>query len=45
MALGEGSGKLATYRIDDETGHLSPLDVLHVGNGPTWVLALDLGGG
>lgn len=45
LALGQGSGKLATYRIDDETGHLTPLETYNAGTSPTWVLALDLGGG
>jgi 6-phosphogluconolactonase (cycloisomerase 2 family) len=34
---------LASYRIDDETGHLTPLETIDVGGGPMWVMALDLG--
>ena len=43
LCAGQGSGKLATYRVDDETGHLAPLEVYEVGNSPTWVMVLDLG--
>ena len=43
IVAGQNSGKLATYRIDDETGHLTALQTLDVGGGPIWVMALDLG--
>ncbi|MEC8990678.1 MAG: beta-propeller fold lactonase family protein, partial [Candidatus Latescibacterota bacterium] len=43
IAAGQTTGKLASYRIDDETGHLTPLETIDVGGGPMWVMALDLG--
>jgi 6-phosphogluconolactonase len=43
FAAGTASGRLASYRIDIETGTLSPLAVYTVGQRPTAVLATRLG--
>ena len=45
LAAGQGSGKMAVYRIDDQTGRLAPLEVYAVGQTPMWILVLDLSGG
>lgn len=42
FAAGETSGKLQSYKIDPETGKLSPLQNLSAGNGPVWVEAVTL---
>ena len=36
------SGRLASYRIDQESGELTPLEVLEGGNRPMWVLITHL---
>ena len=38
IAAGLDSGRLASFRIDSETGELKPLDVYDTGKGPMWVL-------
>jgi 6-phosphogluconolactonase len=43
-AAGGGSGRLAAYRIDEQSGALEPLEVYEVGASPSWVLVLELGG-
>jgi len=43
FAAGTASGRLASYRIDAETGALAPLDVYTVGKRPAAVLAVPLG--
>ena len=43
FAAGTASGQLASYRINTETGTLSPLAVYTVGQRPTAVLAARLG--
>lgn len=40
LAAGEGSGKLAVYRVDADTGRLTRLETLDVGKSLTWVLAV-----
>ncbi len=35
---GQGSGRIATYRINQQTGALSPLENYAVGENPMWVL-------
>jgi 6-phosphogluconolactonase len=42
FAAGTASGRLASYRIDGETGALAPLDVYAVGRRPAAVLAVPL---
>jgi 6-phosphogluconolactonase len=42
FAAGEGSGKLAVYRIAAETGGLTRLTEYAVGERPWWVLAVEL---
>ena len=37
---GQGSGRLATYRINRQSGELSPLATYAVGESPMWVLFL-----
>jgi len=41
FAAGLGSGRLASYRIDEE-GALQPLEVHDVGQNPMWVLPVEL---
>ena len=36
-AVGQGSGRLASYRIDAETGALTPLEQHEVGESPLWI--------
>jgi 6-phosphogluconolactonase len=43
FAAGTASGRLASYRVDDNTGALSPLAVTAVGQRPAAVLAARLG--
>jgi 6-phosphogluconolactonase len=43
FAAGEGSGKLAVYRVDADTGKLTRQHTLDVGKSLTWVLAVKLG--
>jgi 6-phosphogluconolactonase len=40
-AAGLETGKLASYRIDQESGELEPNDVYDVGKGPMWVLMVE----
>jgi 6-phosphogluconolactonase len=42
FAAGIGSGKMASYRIDANTGDLVPLKVYDVGKQPMWILVLKL---
>jgi 6-phosphogluconolactonase len=42
FAAGTASGRLASYRIDGDTGALAPLDVYNVGKRPAAVLAVPL---
>ena len=37
-AAGLGTGKLASYSINQDSGDLEPLEVYDVGQGPMWVL-------
>ena len=41
-AAGLESGRLASYRVDAESGALEPLQVYPVGQGPMWVLIMEL---
>ena len=43
FAAGSASGRLASYRVNGETGELTPLETYAVGNRPMWVLATSLG--
>jgi 6-phosphogluconolactonase len=43
LAAGEGSGKLAVYRVDVGTGKLAPVHTYDVGRSLTWVLAVPVG--
>ena len=43
FAAGTASGRLASYRVDGETGALTPLDIYTVGQRPAAVLAVPLG--
>jgi 6-phosphogluconolactonase len=38
FAAGEKSGRLLSYRINRQTGELTPLDVYSVGKAPWWIL-------
>ncbi len=44
FAGGQGSGRLATYRIDSQSGELQPLETYTVGANPMWVLFVQLSG-
>ena len=41
-AAGLESGRLAAYRIDQNSGRLQPLEVYPVGTRPMWVMILRL---
>jgi 6-phosphogluconolactonase len=41
-AVGQGSGNIALYHIDIESGDLTKFDSIAVGKRPWWVLAIDL---
>ena len=41
-AAGLESGRLACYRVNPNDGNLEPRQVYEVGNGPMWVLIIDL---
>ena len=41
-AAGLESGRLACYRVNPNDGNLEPRQVYDVGNGPMWVLIIDL---
>ena len=43
FAGGQKSDKMASYRIDNETGDLTPLKVYEVGKQPMWITILKLG--
>ena len=43
FAVGSASGRLASYRINGDTGELTPLETYHVGQRPMWVLVTSLG--
>ena len=44
FAGGQGSGRLATYRIDPQSGELQHLETYTVGDNPMWVLFVQLSG-
>ena len=44
FAAGSASGRLASYRINGDTGGLTPLETYSVGKRPMWVLVTSLGG-
>ena len=44
FAAGSASNRLAAYRINSETGALTPLGTYDVGKRPMWVLMTHLGG-
>ena len=41
-AAGLDSGRIASYRIDADSGELTPLETYEGGNRPMWVLLADL---
>jgi 6-phosphogluconolactonase len=41
-AAGLESGRLASYRVNQDSGTLEALDVYDIGNGPMWVLIFEL---
>jgi 6-phosphogluconolactonase len=41
FAAGQGSGKLAAYRVDSSSGALDPLATYDVGKTPSWVEIVD----
>ena len=41
-ASGLESGRLASYRVNPDRGALEPLEVYDIGQGPMWVLPIDL---
>jgi 6-phosphogluconolactonase len=43
LAAGEGSGKLAVYQVDPDTGKLTRLHTYDVGKSLTWVQAVKIG--
>ena len=43
FAAGSATGQLASYRINGDTGELTPLATYAVGNRPMWVLITQLG--
>lgn len=45
LAAGQDSGRLATYRIDQQHGSLEPLEVYTVGERPMWVHIEDFSSG
>jgi 6-phosphogluconolactonase len=44
FAAGTASGRLASYRVNGETGALTPLEIYTVGRRPAAVLAVALSG-
>jgi 6-phosphogluconolactonase len=44
FGAGEGSGQLAVYRVDGETGQLTRAHTYPVGKSLTWVMAVKLRG-
>ena len=45
FVAGLESGRLASYRVDPESGELTPLETYDSGNRPMWVLITALPGG
>ena len=43
FGAGEGSGKLAAFQVDANTGKLTRIQTYDIGKALTWVLAVDLG--
>ena len=43
FAAGSASGRLASYRINGDSGELTPLETYSVGKRPAWVLVASLG--
>ncbi|MCH8988471.1 MAG: lactonase family protein [Chloroflexi bacterium] len=43
FAAGSASGRLTSYRINGDTGELTPLETYSVGQRPMWVLVTSLG--
>jgi 6-phosphogluconolactonase len=43
FVAGAASGRLASYRVNDESGELTPIESIFVGNRPMWVLVSGLG--
>jgi len=41
---GSETNRLASYRINQDTGELTPLEVYDVGKRPMWVLITNIGG-
>ena len=44
VSLGSASNRLASYRVNSDTGELTPLETYAVGKRPMWVLMTRLGG-
>jgi 6-phosphogluconolactonase len=44
IVSGQQSGKVASYRINQETGTLTPLQVYEGGKNPMWTLITSLPG-
>jgi 6-phosphogluconolactonase len=44
FAAGQESGRMASYRINGDTGELTPLETYPLGNRPVWVLMTSLRG-
>ena len=44
FAAGSASNRLAAYRVNSDTGELTPLGTYDVGKRPMWVLMTRLGG-
>ena len=44
FAAGSASNRLASYRVNSDTGELTPLETYSVGKRPMWVLMTRLGG-
>ena len=43
FAGGQKSGKMASYRVNPETGDLTPLKIYDVGKQPAWIMILKFG--
>ncbi len=44
VAAGSETDRLASYRVNGDTGELTPLEIYSVGKRPMWVLITNLGG-
>jgi len=44
FAAGSASDRLASYRINGDTGELTPMETYSMGKRPMWVLVTSLGG-